>query len=115
MFYSIENMDRPSLGELELAVLLSVARLHDDAYGARVRRDVSTRAGRDYAVGAIYATLQRLEDKGFVASWTTDPTPVRGGRARRCFRLTPDGEWALREARRTTERLWEAVDVAWQP
>jgi DNA-binding PadR family transcriptional regulator len=95
-----------SLGDLELAVLMAVVRLRKEAYGARVREDVSARANRAYSVGAVYTTLQRLESKGLLASWITDPEPVRGGRAKRCFTVTPSGERALHAAREATRRLW---------
>lgn len=101
-------------GNLEFAVLLSVSRLGDDAYGAEVRRDVSHRARKDYSVGAIYATLQRLEDKGLLSSADTKPTPVRGGRSRRSFTLTTAGRQAIRSAVATRRRLWEGVGLAWE-
>lgn len=100
-------------GNLEFAVLLSVSRLGDDAYGAEVRRDVSQRAQKDYSVGAIYATLQRLEDKSLLSSTDTKPTPVRGGRSRRCFALTTSGRRTIRSGVATRRRLWEGVDLSW--
>ncbi|HVE77550.1 MAG TPA: PadR family transcriptional regulator [Gemmatimonadaceae bacterium] len=108
-------MPPTALGDLELAVLLSVARLGDDAYGGSVRRDVSQRAGHDYSVGAVYTTLQRLEDKGFLRSWMGEPTPVRGGRARRCFRVTATGARALERAREVRNALWRGVDPEPRP
>ena len=102
-------MSAPSLGPLELAVLLAVARLGDDAYGLAVRRDVSERTGHDYSVGAVYTTLQRLEEKGLVSSWTTAPLPVRGGRARRQFQVTATGARALDDARRVAASVWAGV------
>ena len=104
-----------SLGALELTVLLSVARLGEDAYGLSVRRDVSARTRRDYSVGAIYTTLQRLEDKGFVSSRTTDPLPVRGGRARRHYEMTAAGRRALRDAQRITASIWDAFGPPIRP
>ena len=97
------------MGELELAALLCVARLGDGAYGASVRRGLSERAGRDYSVGAVYTTLQRLEDKGLIASGMSEPTAVRGGRAKRCFRLTADGVRALAHEREMRAALWKGV------
>ena len=102
-------MKTPSLGALELTVLLAVARLGEEAYGLAIRRDVSDRTERDYSVGAVYATLQRLEDKGFLRSRTTDPLPVRGGRARRLFEPTAAGRRALREAQRVATSVWAGV------
>jgi PadR family transcriptional regulator, regulatory protein PadR len=104
-----------SLGALELTVLLAVARLGEDAYGLAVRRDVSARTRRDYSVGAIYTTLQRLEDKGFLTSRTTEPLPVRGGRARRQFRVTAAGRRALREAERVAASVWAGVGTTIRP
>jgi DNA-binding PadR family transcriptional regulator len=98
-----------SLGQLELIILLGVARLGDDAYGLAVRRDVSERTGRDYSIGAVYTTLQRLEDKGLLRSRTTDPLPVRGGRSRRLFKLTAGGARAMREAERIANSVWAGI------
>ncbi|HEY6827549.1 MAG TPA: PadR family transcriptional regulator [Gemmatimonadaceae bacterium] len=98
-----------SIGQLELIVLLTVARLGDDAYGLAVRRDVSERTGRDYSIGAVYTTLQRLEDKGLLRSKATDPLPVRGGRSRRLFKLTAAGARAVREAERVTTSVWAGI------
>ena len=103
------------LGPLELTVLLAVARLGDESYGLAIRRDLAERTGRDYSVGAIYTTLQRLEEKGLVASRMTEPLPVRGGRARREFSLTGLGERALREARRVAASVWAGVGPTIDP
>ena len=94
------------MGELELAILLSVGALGDDAYGVAIREAVSKRLVRDTSVGAVYTTLQRLENKGMLKSSTADPTPVRGGRAKRYFALTASGQRALRDAQTTAVRLW---------
>jgi DNA-binding PadR family transcriptional regulator len=107
MLYIVLHMaDSPPAG-LEAAILLAVVQLGSDAYGATVRREVSARRGREYTVGAIHTTLQRLEDKGLLVSWTGEPLPVRGGRARRYFRLTAAGVDALDAARSAARRLWE--------
>jgi DNA-binding PadR family transcriptional regulator len=99
----------PSLGSLELAVLLTVARLGEEAYGLAVRHELAERTGRDYSVGAVYTTLQRLEDKGLLTSHASEPLPVRGGRSRRQFTLTAAGRRALREAEREAASLWAGV------
>jgi DNA-binding PadR family transcriptional regulator len=104
-----------ALGSLELAALLAVARLQEDAYGLAVRRDLSERMGRDYSVGAVYTTLQRLEDKGLLESHATDPLPVRGGRSRRHYTLTGAGTHALRDAERRAASLWVGVGTALRP
>jgi len=108
-------MTPPPLGTLELTVLLAVGRLGDDAYGLAVRRDVSDRTRHDYSVGAIYTTLQRLEDKGFVSSRTTEPLPVRGGRSRRQFRITAAGNRAIRDARRLAASVWDDAGITLRP
>jgi PadR family transcriptional regulator PadR len=104
-------MTTSSLGEFELTILLSVARLGDDAYGLRVRREISALREREISVGATYTALQRLEEKGLVESWTTEPLPVRGGRSRRHFRVTNAGRKALALARERSARLWTAFDM----
>ena len=103
------------LGDFELAVLLAVARLGSDAYGASVRRDLSTRTRRDYSVGAVYTTLQRLEDKRLIRSWMSEATALRGGRAKRCFELTAEGERSLTRAREVTAALWSGLEKGWKP
>src|SRR5215471_19037347 len=84
------------LGSLEHIVLLAVMRLGDEAYGIMVRREIESIAGRDLSVGAVYATLVRLESKGLVKSSAGEPTAERGGRAKRYFRVTADGKAAVR-------------------
>jgi len=98
-----------SLGALELTILLAVARLGDDAYGLAVRRDVSARLARDYSVGAVYTTLERLEAKGFVSSRMTDPLPSRGGRSRRQFKVTAAGHRAIHHAERVAKSVWAGI------
>jgi DNA-binding PadR family transcriptional regulator len=99
-------MKKLKFGSLELAVLNSVARLGENAYGLGVRHDVSELLGHDYSVGAIYTTLGRLEEQGLLRSSTTAPLPVRGGRSRRQFRLSAAGRKALREAEQLAARMW---------
>ena len=108
-------MTDTALGPLELTILLAVARLRDDAYGLAIRRDLAARTGRDHSVGAIYTTLGRLAAKGLVTSSLTEPMPVRGGRARKEFRLTGAGERALRAAARLTTRIWGGVGTTTNP
>ena len=103
------------LGEFEQVVLLAVARLDDEAYGMRIREEIETRAGRRASIGAVYATLERLESKGCVSSYDGEASPVRGGRARRHFRLEPAGVEALRGARRQLDRMWDGVDLRRSP
>ncbi len=108
-------MTPPTLGPLELTVLLAVARIGDGAHGLAIRRDVSSRTKHDYSVGAVYTTLQRLETKGFVSSRTTDPLPVRGGRSRREFKLTASGRRAMRQAERVAASVWAGIGARMSP
>jgi len=108
-------MPTATLGTLELAAMLAVARLNDKAYGLAIRRDLAARTGRDYSVGALYTTLHRLEDKGLLTSRHSDPLPVRGGRSRRHFTLTGAGVRALREAERHAASIWSGIGRALRP
>lgn len=100
------------LGEFEQMVILAILRLGDDAYGMTVRRELEQTAGRKVTFGTVYGTLERLEAKGLVTSSRADPEPVRGGRARRFFRVEPGGELALARARDMMGRLWDGVQLA---
>ena len=115
LFYNLIVMATVTLGTLELAALLAVARLRDDAYGLAIRRDLAARTGRDYSVGAVYTTLQRLEDKGLLKSRHSAPLPVRGGRSRRHFTLTGAGARALRDAERHATSIWAGVGKTLRP
>jgi len=115
LFYKLIVMPKPILGSLELAALLAVARLKDNAYGLAIRSDLAERTGRDYSVGAVYTTLQRLEDKGLLTSRHSDPLPVRGGRSRRHFSLTGAGARALRDAERHAASIWAGVRKPLRP
>ena len=94
------------LGTFEQAVLLAVVRLRDEAYGRAILKEVKSRLERDVAAGAVHATLVRLERKGLLASRLGTGTPIRGGRARRFYRLQPSGQRALNEARAAIDTLW---------
>ena len=98
-----------ALGEFEHIVLLAVLRLRDDAYGMSVRREIHDRTGRDVAIGAVYATLERLATKGLVTTTVSDPTPQRGGRAKRSFHLTGAGVEALRRTRADLDAMLDGV------
>ncbi len=97
------------LGEFEQIVLLAVLRLGDNAYGVPIRQEIAARAGRQVTVGALYATLDRLEGKGFIHSWFADPTPQRGGRSKRYFQVLPKGMEALAESRNMFQNMWRGV------
>ena len=88
----------PILGEFELLVLLAVLALKDDAYPPAIARDIEARSGRPASRPSVQITLERLEEKGLLTSWYGDPTPVRGGRARRFFRPRPLALTAIRDA-----------------
>jgi PadR family transcriptional regulator PadR len=98
------------LGAFEELVLLAVVHLGADAYGMRVRREVEARTGRDVNIGAVYATLNRLETKDYLTSAEVSGPEARRGRPRRTFRLRPAGAAALREARHAARSMWEGVD-----
>ena len=100
------------LAEFELYVMLAVARLGDEAYGVTVRREIEGRTGRPVSVGALYATLARLGDKGLVAFEVSDPRPVPGGRARKYCRLTREGRAALEHSTAMLTRMMDGVDLA---
>jgi PadR family transcriptional regulator, regulatory protein PadR len=93
------------LGEFEQIVLLAVMRLEDDAYGMTVRREIEDRTGRDVSIGAVYATLDRLEQKALVKSKVGAPTQERGGRAKRCFVVTPAGVSAVEHTQLALKRM----------
>jgi DNA-binding PadR family transcriptional regulator len=100
-------LDHP--GHFEQLVLVATARLTPDAYGLSIREDIAARTGRDVSIGAVYSTLERLEQKGLIASRMGDPRPERGGRAKRLFALTPAGATALRACRTAQNRMWAGL------
>ena len=104
--------DAGYLGELEQMVLLAVRRLGDEAYGLGVMEELQTRVGRKVSRGAVYVTLDRLEEKGLVESRQAQGSSARGGRPRRLLTVTPTGMEALRVARAAWQSLWEGL--AWE-
>ena len=109
-FDIIEEMSgRDYLGEFELLVMLTVIRLGEEAYGVPVSREIEWHTGRNVVFGTVYATLERLEKKGLVRSHLGDPTPERGGRAKRYFAVTARGLRAVKETKRTLIGLWQGV------
>lgn len=99
------------LGEFEHIVLLTILRLGDGAYGAIIRAEIEHVTSRSSSIGTVHATLERLERKGLVSSWTGEPTPERGGKAKRHFKIEAAGISALRDARQTLERLHLGVSL----
>ena len=103
-------MPKPNyLGEFELLVMLAVIRLGEGAYGVPVSREIEEQTGREVAFGTVYATLERLQQKGFVSSTLGDATPERGGRAKRYFRVTAAGLRTVRETKQNLIRLWRGL------
>jgi DNA-binding PadR family transcriptional regulator len=102
-------MPRQNLGELEQVVLLALLRLGGTAHGAQVRAEILNTIGRSITPGALYPTLDRLQVRGLLRSRLGEPTPERGGRARRDFTLTSAGLREVREAWRQTSALAEGV------
>jgi PadR family transcriptional regulator PadR len=96
-----------NLGEFEQIVLVVIARLGGESYGAPIRREIERCTARTVAVGTVYATLARLETKGFIESWIGDPTPERGGRRKNHVRLTPKGSLALTRSYQVWRGLWD--------
>lgn len=103
-------MKQESLGEFEHCVMLAIVHLGDDAYGVPIRQEIGSRTGRDIAIGALYTSLDRLERKGYLRSTMSEPTPQRGGRAKRCFTITAAGAHALRRSRERLLRMWEGLE-----
>lgn len=97
------------MGEFEQLVLLAILHLDNDAYGMEVRAEIERRTAREVSYGAVYTTLDRLEQKGYVAHRMGEATPVRGGRARKYFRVLPEGRAALRATQEALQIMWEGV------
>jgi len=97
------------LGAFEQAILLAVWSLAEEAYGRAILRGVQSALDRQVAAGAVYATLDRLEQKSLIASRLEDGTPVRAGRVRRYYRLTAGGIKALNESKAALEQMWQSA------
>jgi len=97
------------VGEFELYVMLAVARLGDAAYGISIRQAIEARTGREIAIGAVYATLGRLEDKDLVRHWMSEPRPIQGGRTKKHYALTPSGQRALKHSTSMLSRMMAGV------
>jgi PadR family transcriptional regulator, regulatory protein PadR len=103
--------DRDYLGEFEHMIILALLRLGDRAYGVTVRQEIELRTDREVSIGAVYATLDRLERKGYVRSHRGDPTPERGGRSKRFFRVTADGAEAVSRRHRALQSMTEGLGL----
>jgi len=108
-FFSIIELmtERTYLGEFELMILLAVIQLGEEAYGVPISREIERQRGREVSVGSVYAALERLEAKGLISSSLGDPTPERGGKAKRFFRITKAGLSQVHETRRVLSKLWQ--------
>jgi PadR family transcriptional regulator, regulatory protein PadR len=104
--------DSQYLGDFEHIVVLAVLRLSERAYGVTVRQEIELRTGREVSIGAVYATLSRLEKKGLVHSYVGDPTPERGGRSKRFFRVTAKGLAAANRTHRMVSRMADGLHLA---
>ncbi len=104
-------LSRDYLGEFEHIVVLALLRLGDRAYGVTVRREIETRTRREVSIGAIYATLARLAEKGYVKSHLGDPTPERGGRSKRFFQVTAKGVAAVNRTHRALQSMTAGLDL----
>ena len=102
------------LGSLEHIILLALARLDGGAHGMIVRREIEKRTGRSVSIGAVYATLERLEAKGYVSSFTGEPTAARGGRAKRLFRVEAVGNRALQISEQTIRSMKAGLRNRWE-
>jgi PadR family transcriptional regulator PadR len=102
-------MPRQFLTDFELMILLAILRVGDGAYGVPIAREIEETAGRSVVLAAVYAALDRLEDRGLVTSTLGDPTPERGGRAKRIFTVTTKGMKSVRDTRRALVSLWTGV------
>ena len=105
-------MTRESLGDFEQLVLLAIIRLSGsgDVYGVPIVEEIERRTNRKVARAAVYIAVRRLEHKGLVATWMGEPTQERGGKARRCVKVTRSGLQARRDARQAVAQLWRGLD-----
>jgi len=104
------------IGELEHMLLLAVLQLKDQAYGTQIRQYLADAVGRDLSIGALYTTLERLEQKGLLTGRLGEATAERGGRAKKYFELTAEGSQALLRSKQALDHLWQGVALphAWQ-
>ena len=99
------------LGEFEELVLLTIANLDREAYGAAILQHINENAGRKLSLGALHSTLARLEEKGFLGSYLGQPTATRGGRRKRFFVLTSEGITGLNKMKSLRDQLWEGSKI----
>src|SRR5687768_3031456 len=102
---------REALGESEQLVLLAAVHLGNDVYGVPIADEIERRTGRAVSPAAVYVTLRRLEQKGLLSSSMSAPTHERGGKARRCVKVTPAGLESLRTSRQVLDSMWKGLDA----
>lgn len=102
-------MGRDNLGGFERRVLAAILHFRGNGYAVSIAREITERFGHSVSLGAIYATVDRLEKKGFVSSWLGDPTPERGGKPKRFYRIEAPGQRALADARAADRQLWDVA------
>jgi PadR family transcriptional regulator, regulatory protein PadR len=98
-----------AISNFELMVLLALIRLGDEAYGLPISQEIEEQSGHEVALGSIYAALDRLQNRGLVSSSLGDPTPERGGRAKKYFKITVKGMKVVQETQRTLTRMWKGL------
>ena len=103
-------MTHQGLGDFEQMVLLAILQLRDEVYGVPIVHEIERRTGRSVSRAAVYITLRRLEEKGLVSSWMSEPTAERGGKPRRLVRVEQRGLRLLRESRAAVEQMWGGLD-----
>ena len=108
-------MGREQLGEFEHFVLLAVARLGQEAYGVPIVDELERQTGRRVSRASVYVALKRLEAKALIHSTMGDPTPERGGRAKRYFQISPLAERRLLEAREALMKMWANLPIVFSP
>ena len=109
--FIISSKDDRALGEFEQLVLLAVLRLDEEAYGVPIVDQIQERTGREVSRTAVYIALTRLEKRGLVSSRMGDPTPERGGKAKRYFRLEPEAIERIKESKAALVQMWEGIEV----
>jgi PadR family transcriptional regulator, regulatory protein PadR len=102
-------MAREYLTDFELMILLAILRVGENAYGLPIAREIEQTGGRTVLLSAIYPALERLEQMGLLTSSYGDPTPERGGRAKRFFKVTARGVKAVKDTQRAFTALWAGI------
>jgi PadR family transcriptional regulator PadR len=106
-----DEMSRSTLTDFELMILLAILRVGESAYGVPIAREIEETGRRSVAIAAVYAALERLEERGLVSSSLGDPTPERGGRAKKFFQVTRSGVRVVRETQQGLTAMWHGLSV----